>query len=67
MLLQIVVNKNKLKNESISRLNKAIKTIKTQIELINISNFEDYTTTLRNYGVVFNLIKFICNLKLKLL
>ena len=62
MLLQIVVNKNKLKNESISRLNKAIKTIKTQIELINSSNFEDYTTTLRNYGVVFNLIKFICNL-----
>ena len=62
MLLQIIVNKNKLKNESISRLNKAIKTIKTQIELINISNFEDYTTTLRNYGVVFNLIKFICNL-----
>ena len=62
MLLQIIVNKNKLKNESISRLNKAIKTIKTQIELINSSNFEDYTTTLRNYGVVFNLIKFICNL-----
>ena len=59
MLLQIIVNKNKLKNESISRLNKAIK---TQIELINSSNFEDYTTTLRNYRVVFNLIKFICNL-----
>lgn len=59
MLLQIIVNKNKLKNESISRLNKAIK---TQIKLINSSNFEDYTTTLRNYRVVFNLIKFICNL-----
>lgn len=59
MLLQIIVNKNKLKNKSISRLNKAIK---TQIKLINSSNFEDYTTTLRNYGVVFNLIKFICNL-----
>ena len=59
MLLQIIVNKNKLKNESISRLNKAIK---TQIKLINSSNFEDYTTILRNYGVVFNLIKFICNL-----
>lgn len=59
MLLQIIVNKNKLKNKSISRLNKAIK---TQIKLINSSNFEDYTTTLRNYRVVFNLIKFICNL-----
>ena len=59
MLLQIIVNKNKLKNKSISRLNKAIK---TQIKLINSSNFEDYTTILRNYGVVFNLIKFICNL-----